>query len=189
MERSQPRTPLQPTDGPGPAHVLVAYATRFGSTHGIAERIARRLLARGLSVDVVVVGAVDGLEPYDAVVFGSPVFDRRWPPEAQAWVERHRGALSGYPTWLFSVGTFGDRKRGLRRWTAREPRGIRALRDVIEPRDYRGFAGVIDPERWPLLSRLRFHALGGRLGDNRDWRDIEAWADAIARSLRAPKPR
>ena len=28
-------------------------------------------------------------------------------------------------------------------------------------------------------SRLLYHAFGGRLGDNRDWEDIEAWADGI----------
>jgi menaquinone-dependent protoporphyrinogen oxidase len=185
----QPRSPLEPDEGRTGFRVLVAYATRFGSTRGIAERIARRLRAQGLDVDALPVEAVDGPNGYDAVVFGSPVFDQRWTPEAQAWVERHRGALSGYPTWLFSVGTFGDRRRLVGRMMTREPRGIDVLREVIEPRDYRVFAGVIDRDRWPLPSRLLYHAFGGRLGDNRDWPQIDAWADGIARSLRASRPR
>jgi menaquinone-dependent protoporphyrinogen oxidase len=42
---------------------------------------------------------------------------------------------------------------------------------------------VIDRHEWPRLSRQFFHAFGGRLGDNRDWRDIEAWAGGIAAAL------
>jgi menaquinone-dependent protoporphyrinogen oxidase len=48
----------------------------------------------------------------------------------------------------------------------------------------RVFAGVIDRHQWPFVSRQFFHALGGRLGDNRDWDDIDAWATKIAAALR-----
>ena len=85
--------------------------------------------------------------------------------------------------WLFSVGTFGDHKRLIGGLMKREPRNIRALERVIEARDYRVFAGVIDRRQWPYLSRLFFHLLGGRLGDNRDWHAIERWADEIALGL------
>lgn len=189
MERSQqPRTPLEPIGGQTGIHVLVAYATRSGSTRGIAHGLARRLAGRGMTVDLRCVEEIDGLGSYDAVVFGSPVYDRRWPAEAEAWLRRHRGALSGYPTWLFSVATFGDDRRALGRLISREPRGIRALREVIDPRGYRAFAGVVDRRRWPMPSRLLLRALGGRLGDNRDWPEIEAWGDSIARTLPASAP-
>lgn len=49
--------------------------------------------------------------------------------------------------------------------------------------EYRVFAGVIDRHQWPFLSRLFFYALGGRLGDNRDWPAIDAWAEEIAHAL------
>jgi hypothetical protein len=49
--------------------------------------------------------------------------------------------------------------------------------------DYRVFAGVIDRHQWPLGSRLFYHALGGRLGDNRNWKAIDSWAACIARTL------
>jgi menaquinone-dependent protoporphyrinogen oxidase len=60
---------------------------------------------------------------------------------------------------------------------------------ALGPRDYRVFAGVIEREYWPLASRLLYHALGGRLGDRRDWREIEAWAQTIAAALRTPTAR
>jgi len=54
----------------GPS-VLVAYASRYGSTRGVAERIAARLAEHGRRVDWRSVEEVDGVGAYDAVVFGS----------------------------------------------------------------------------------------------------------------------
>ena len=50
-----------------------------------------------------------------------------------------------------------------------------------------GITGVIDRHRWPFFSRLFYHALGGRLGDDRDWPTIEEWAEEIGRALRPEK--
>lgn len=45
------------------------------------------------------------------------------------------------------------------------------------------FAGVIDLEHWPPWGRAIFRVLGGRPGDNRNWTDIDAWADEIGASV------
>jgi menaquinone-dependent protoporphyrinogen oxidase len=66
----------------------------------------------------------------------------------------------------------------------KEPRDIGEIQDAIHPRDYRVFAGAIDRHQWPLVPRMFFHAFGGRFGDNRDWPQIETWADSIAQSGR-----
>ncbi|HET9123748.1 MAG TPA: hypothetical protein VFN65_02550 [Solirubrobacteraceae bacterium] len=60
---------------------------------------------------------------------------------------------------------------------------IHQLIEAVNPVDYRVFAGVIEPHQWPRASRLIDHALGGRLGDNRNWKAIESWADSVARTL------
>jgi menaquinone-dependent protoporphyrinogen oxidase len=166
--------------------VLVAYASRFGSTRGVAERIAATLRQGGHRVELRACDGVADVRAYDAVVFGSPVFNQRWMPEGDEFVRRNVGALATRPVWLFSVGTFGDRKRLIGPLMKREPKDIRALQQAIRPRDYRVFAGVIDRHQWPFFSRLFYYALGGRLGDNRDWRDIDAWAEAIEKSLATP---
>ena len=164
--------------------VLVAYASRHGSTKGVAERIAGRLEERGSRVDLLPVGQVGGVEPYDGVVFGSPVYNGAWLPEGEELVRANLGALAERPVWLFSVGSFGDRKRVVGPLMTREPRGIGGVCESIQPRDYRVFAGVIDRHQWPFFARLFLRALGGRLGDNRDWKDIDAWSVGIARALR-----
>ena len=186
--------PAAPGEGGAPRRVLVTFASRHGSTAGVAERIAALLERPDRHIDLRHVDAVgDRIGDYDAVVLGSPVYDGAWPPEASEFVDRNQHALALRPLWLFSVGSFGDRHRLIGRMIRREPRGIGDLLRRLQPRDYRVFAGVIGPDRWPLYGRLLLRAFGGHTGDNRDWEQIEAWAGAIARSLagapgRAPDP-
>jgi menaquinone-dependent protoporphyrinogen IX oxidase len=163
--------------------VLVTYATRYGSTRKVAESIAATLRSRGHKVELRAAEQAGDVAPFDAVVLGSPVFNQRWLPEANEFVNRNLNTLANRRVWLFSVGTFGDGKRLIGGLMKREPKGIRALERTINPREYRVFAGVIDRRQWPFLSRLFFHLLGGHLGDNRNWSAIERWADEITRDL------
>jgi hypothetical protein len=101
--------------------VLVVYASRHGATEGIAARIAARLVESGAAVDLRRVDEVQELDAYDAVVFGAPVYDQCWPPEAERFVATHRDALAARPLWLFSVGAFGDTRRLIGPLTPRSP--------------------------------------------------------------------
>ncbi|HXY17521.1 MAG TPA: flavodoxin domain-containing protein [Gaiellaceae bacterium] len=163
--------------------VLVVYASRHGATAEIAARIAARLVDSGATVDLRRVDEVERLDGYDAVVFGAPVYEQSWPPEATRFVGANRDALATCRPWLFSVGSFGDTKRLIGPLTHKEPKGIAEIRAGIRARDYRVFQGVIRKHQWPLQSRLLFHAFGGRFGDHRDWPEIDAWADRVALAL------
>jgi menaquinone-dependent protoporphyrinogen oxidase len=165
--------------------VLVAYAGRSGSTEGIAGRIADRLGAAGHRVHLSRVEQVTDLRAFGAVVVGSPVFNQRWMPEVEEFVRRDGSALAERPVWVFTVASFGDSKPLIGSMMKRQPRGIDRIAETIHPRGYRVFAGVIHRNQWPFFSRVFFHALGGRLGDNRDWPAIDAWADEIAHDLAA----
>lgn len=68
-----------------------------------------------------------------------------------------------------------------------EPRDIAAIEEAVHPCDCRVFAGAIERRQWPVVSRLFFHMFGGRFGDNRDWPEIDAWAERVARTLIAPR--
>ena len=165
--------------------VLVAYATRHGATMGIAERIATRLGERGSRVDLREAAQVDNVNGYDAVVLGSPVYNRSWIPEAAELARRHAAALAGRPVWLFSVGSFGDRSPLMAALVRKAPNEIRELQTTLRPRGYRYFAGVVEREWFPLLGQVAFTGLGGRWGDNRDWSEIDTWAEDIARALQS----
>jgi menaquinone-dependent protoporphyrinogen oxidase len=89
-------------------HVLVAVASRYGSTRGIAEAIARKLRARGHAVDMRTAGDAPDAGAYDAVVLGSAIYNQAWLPEAAEFVRRNRAALASRPAWLFSVGALSS---------------------------------------------------------------------------------
>ena len=90
--------------------VLVAYASKNGSTAEIAEAIAQDLQRRGLEVDCLEAGTVRHLEPYGAVVLGSAVYARRWRGSARQFLRRHRAVLPSMPWWVFSSGPVGEPK-------------------------------------------------------------------------------
>ena len=62
--------------------ILVAYATKYGATEGIAAKIGEILGEEGLDVDLLSADKVDDLKPYEAVVVGSGVYIGRWRKEA-----------------------------------------------------------------------------------------------------------
>ena len=165
--------------------VLIAYASRFGSTRDIAVRIASTIGTAGSDVDVRPVAEIQDVDHHDAVVFGSGVYDGSWPADASTFIRRHAAALARKPVWLFSVGSFGDRHPIVGGLIKREPREIAEFEHTLHPRGYRVFAGVIDLDHWPAWGRLLFKALGGHAGDNREWPDVDAWADEIAQELSA----
>ena len=89
-------------------NVLVAYASKRGSSAEIAEAIAESLRQSGLSVDCVEAGEVSSVASYDAVVLGSAVYIKRWRGDAKRFLRKHDKELSQRPLWEFSSGPVGD---------------------------------------------------------------------------------
>ncbi len=157
--------------------VLVTYASKHGSTQGIAEAIGRRLRERGVDAEVRPVLEVDGLERYDAVVVGSAVYIGSWMKEAQRFLDRHAEDLRRVPVWLFSSGPTGTDANA----EALLDKQKRRL-DAIGARDHRVFRGALDPKDLGFLERRIVKTAKTPLGDFRDWSDVERWADSIADS-------
>jgi menaquinone-dependent protoporphyrinogen oxidase len=172
--------------------VLVAYASRYGATQQIAERIAATLRANGLDAEARPVKAAGDLAGYDAFVVGSAVYYGSWRKDAAEFVRRNQGILAERPVWLFSSGPVGartadDQGRGARE--AAVPKEIAAFEETLTPREHRVFFGKLDRGALGFLDRLvtGLPAFPGAEGDFRNWTDIESWAQDIARAL-APVP-
>jgi menaquinone-dependent protoporphyrinogen oxidase len=165
-------------------NVLVAYASKYGSTREIAERIAERLQLQGLQAEARSVQDLDDLVDYDAFVVGGAVFAGHWMPEATEFVRRNRALLAHGPVWLFSSGPIGATAKKYD--TPAEPKEIAELRRALGPWGHRVFFGAWDPsklDRGRLGFAERMIAKVLPRGDFRDWEAIQAWATSIARAL------
>jgi menaquinone-dependent protoporphyrinogen oxidase len=156
--------------------ILVAYASKHGSTAEIAHRIAERLSERGHEVDPRPVTEVGVLGRSEAVVLGSAVYAGSWRKEAVGFVERHREVLARTPVWLFSSGPLGHRIED----EQEQPRQLEEITEWIAPRDHRTFFGKLDLSVLSFGERMIAKAVKAPEGDFRDWAEIEAWADGIA---------
>ena len=169
--------------------VLVAYASRAGSTKGIAEFIGEKLDEEGLQADVRDVSSPVDLAAYDAFVIGSAVYTYHWLMEAKECVARNRAVLASRPVWVFSSGPTGPRSTDKEGRDLREVSGPKErddIRESINPRDHRIFYGAFYPDR--VKGAMGFFARMApkeEQGDFRDWAEIEAWSDGIARALLA----
>jgi menaquinone-dependent protoporphyrinogen oxidase len=143
--------------------VLVAYATKMGSTAGIAEAVGAELQGCGHQVDVRNIRDVGSIDEYDAVIVGSAVYLRRWRSEAVRFLRQHAKELRNRQVWLFHSGSLGQDK------------------DV--PQD-------MPPEVARLVHRIgatppvtRRLARGDLAGDFRDWDQITRWARGLSDAI------
>ena len=174
--------------------VLVAYASRRGSTAGIAERIAETLERHGLDVAFREIAHVEAPDGFDAFVLGSSAYMGHWEKDAAEFVRDHAATIGARPTWLFSAGPIGtdlEDKQGRSVLEASRPLEFAEFADLVRPRDEKVFFGAYDPEgmKASFAERLVMKMPGVReampAGDFRDWPAIEAWANGIAGELTA----
>ncbi len=76
------------------ASILIAYATRYGSTREVADAVGARLRERGFSAEVRCAREVRSLDGFSAVVLGAPLYIGSLLREARKFLERHHTALS-----------------------------------------------------------------------------------------------
>jgi len=149
-------------------NVLMAYATRNGSTGQVAEEIAEGLREHG--AQVVVRPAREVREPvtgYDLVVLGAPLYSGRWHRDAHRFLRRHRGELPGVPVAVFGMGPRSDTADAWQRSRAQLDRAL-AKRGWLAPVAVTVFGGVDPPGRG-----------GHQQRDLRDWQAIRAWATQV----------
>ncbi|MGO9322055.1 MAG: flavodoxin domain-containing protein [Solirubrobacteraceae bacterium] len=166
-------------------HVLVAHASKRGSTAEIAQAIADELGKAGLEVDCRAAGEVGGLESYDAVVLGSAVYMKRWQGDAKHFLRKHADELSRRPFWVFSSGPVGDPDNSPdSSWL--EPPRIVERASQLGVREHVVFGGRVPAEPRGPLERAMVKNTPAQYRDLRDWDEIRAWAGRIALELRAP---
>ena len=170
--------------------VLVAYASKYGATQGIAERIAAQLNIKGLAAEARPVISNPDVIGYDAFVIGSAAFYGKWQKEVHEFVQRHQSVLASHPTWFFSSGPVGPDAlddKGRDQKTMAIPTDFAAFHEAVHPNDEKVFFGAFDAGKVPILMKaFRIMPAFRKVlpeGDYRDWADIDGWAHQIAEAL------
>ncbi len=163
--------------------ILVTYATRAGSTQGVAERIAQTLRANNHEVDLRLMQDVQDVLPYSAVIAGSAVRFDRWLPEAMQFLKHHQHDLEQKPFAPFLVCL--TLAKPSPKATQDAKAYMQAVRELVTPMSEGLFAGALNMQKLP---ELRYRMLFQipvlfrifKEGDYRDWEAIDTWANSLS---------
>ncbi len=155
--------------------ILVAYATRAGSTAEVADAIGKKLAAGGALVDVKPVEKVQSIDGYLGVVLGSAIRRGAVLPEVTDFVKSHKDELGKIPVAYFIVcmilreNTEESRKKAASY--------LDSLRAEVNAVDTGMFAGKLDYSKLNFVDAFVVeHIIDTPEGDLRDWQKINDWA-------------
>jgi menaquinone-dependent protoporphyrinogen oxidase len=162
--------------------VLVAYATRYGSTQEVADKIAATLRQSGLTVEVHPAKQVRTLDGYRAVVLGAPLYMSDWLKEARNFLSRHRATLTTLPVAIFALGPTEDKEKD---WTETRKQFDKVLSQFpwLTPVAAELFGGRFDPSRLTFPYNLIPGLKRMSVSDIRDWDAIGVWANGLVEKL------
>jgi len=163
--------------------VLVAAASRHGSTEMIADCIREELESSGCRTHLADPDTVVSIAEYDAIVLGSGVYGGRWLAAARKLAQRIEPQRAGKPVWLFSSGPItetdgpGTTPADAVEWMRR-----------LDARGHAIFAGRLERTQLGLGERLALRGIDAPSADHRSWLEIGRWARSIAATLRETAP-
>ena len=153
--------------------ILVAFASKHGSTVEVAEVIASSLTEHGLQVDFRRADDVEDDAGYGGVVLGGALYMGRLHRDARRFLHRHRETLAALPFAVFAMGPKTLDPKDVASSRAQLEHALDKVPEA-EPFTVAIFGGVVDPHE------LDFPFNRMPATDARDWDAIHAWADEIA---------
>jgi menaquinone-dependent protoporphyrinogen oxidase len=167
--------------------ILITFASRNGSTAGVAATIGKTLEDNGIRVDVLAMDEVEDLEPYSAIVAGSAIRSGQWLPEAVAFMHAWQESLKTRPLAIFTV-CMTLAMPGAERFRKSVSAWLEPVRYLVKPVKEGYFAGKLDINQVRSFRdrfKFRLSVMFGiwKEGDHRDWNAIQAWAKDLHTSL------
>ncbi|WP_431246736.1 flavodoxin domain-containing protein [Leifsonia xyli] len=176
--------------------VLVAYASKYGATEGIAERIGTVLRDHGVDAEVRRCDDLVEVAGFDAYIVGSATYEFTWRKAARRFIKRNADELAAHPVWLFASGPVGTEKvddKGQDVLEAAAPKQFAEYAGLLHPRGTQVFRGAVDHEKLRGPDRVFAWMPAARdllpQGDFREWPVIDAWATSVADELHATSRR
>jgi len=165
------------------ARILVAYATRNGSTAEIAQAVGRELEKSGAAVTVADMKTIGSLVGHTAVILGGPLYMGRMEKTVRLFVAKFLAQLAEVPVAAFAVGLAPKDPRPEAVGFAME--SLKKAVSPLSPISTVLFAGRLDPSTLNFLMR-RFMAMAKiPSGDFRDWDAIAAWARGLTEKMQS----
>ncbi len=168
--------------------ILVTYATKYGSTQGVAEAIADELRSTGNEVDLIPARNVKSLDGYNAVVLGSPLYIGKLLGDVSRFLSRFKTELGNRPVAFFVLGPLEKKPK--------EMADVQVQLDTIfnrlpwfKPEVMEIFTGAMDMDKFRFpdsLLKLMPAARDSeifRTFDGRDWDEIRSWAAGLPKTL------
>ena len=161
--------------------ILVTYATRHGSTEGVARAIAEAFSADGAPAAVKPVHEVEDLSAWRAVVLGSPLYAGKLLGDAVAFAKGHHEELSRMPVALFVVGLtmYRPSEKNVRKVVKQ----TKSFVEFLRPTDVGLFAGALDYGELGFFHRMLMKFVKIPQGDFRNWDVIRRWAKELLPAL------
>jgi menaquinone-dependent protoporphyrinogen oxidase len=157
--------------------VLVSYASKYGSTGGVADAIGKELCSKGLAADVALIRNDSNVSSYQAVVIGSAIYMGKWMSEAADFVKENKDILSKVPVAYFLVCmTLSQPTEKKRAEVLSYMDPILKAVPEVKPVGMGTFAGALDYSNLSWLNKKILKSKGSPEGDFRDWNAIRAWA-------------
>jgi menaquinone-dependent protoporphyrinogen oxidase len=172
--------------------ILLAYASRYGSTEEVAQTIASTLRESGLALDVEPMQSVHNLEAYTAIILGAPLYIGKWHQEAHRFLIRFRDALMLRPVAIFALGPISVDETEMQGSRAQLENDL-ANYPWLKPVALEMFIGRYDPTKLSASHRLLAMLPASPLhdipvSDHRDWEAIRAWTNSLPASLGPQTP-
>jgi len=166
--------------------ILVAYATRYGSTREVAEKAASTLREKGIDAQVAPAKDVKTVDDCSGVVLATPFYIGSMLKDATHFLERNRASLESRPVALLACGPVNasddmdearkqlDEALGKMEW--------------LKPVASEMFVGKYDAEQLRYLDKLvavlpASPLYGVPTHDDRDWDAIRAWTETLPAAM------
>jgi menaquinone-dependent protoporphyrinogen oxidase len=177
-------------EGMAGSKVLIAYASKCGSTGTVAQAMAQALCGLGASVDLRLADKVRDLSPYEAVMVGSAIRAGKWLSAAKGFVEDNQDALGRLPVAYFLVCyTMKDDTPENREKVLAYLDPVFEAAPRVKPLAVGLFPGVVDYAKLGFMYRTILSARGVAEGDYRNLPAVKGWATRQAPALGAGRAR
>ena len=154
--------------------VLIAYATKYGTTKEIAKEIQDVLTEKGIESDLISVMETVEIDAYDAVILGSPVYMGKMLVEARDFCQHYRPYLKN--TWLAifvnGISCCPPKSAGTSPMIA----AIDEMSEYVIPAMKTAFAGAFSTTELTDADAQITSMVRPPIGDFRDHEAIRVWA-------------